>query len=333
MKKACFAGYVGFILAVAFLSAAPAQEKKLDKLRVGGGSASATQMGLWLAKEAKLYEKYGIAAEVISIPGSSLALQAMLAGEVPIIQLGGSASVQANLSGADTVIIATIVHRFLFSIFSRPSVEKMEELKGKVFGTTRFGTLSELASRFALQKYGIDPERDITMVQTGGQPETLTALAMGKIQAAALSPPATLQARKLKLRELLDISKLEADFHVNGVVTSRRYLKSNEDVVRRFLKAYIEGAALARKDKGFAFKVMAKYFRTEDREILEESYDSVLKTNFSIPPYPSVQGIATILQSIEKQNPKARSAKPEDFYDSWLVKELDLSGFVKSVLP
>jgi NitT/TauT family transport system substrate-binding protein len=269
---------------------------------------------------------------VISIPGSSLALQAMLSGEVPIIQLGGAASVQAGLSGADTIIIATIVRRFLFSIFSRPGLERMEDLKGKIFGTTRFGTLSELASRFALQKFGIDPDRDVTMVQTGGQPETVTALATGKIQAAALSPPATLHARKLKLRKLLDISKLEADFHVNGVVTSRRYMKTNEDIVRRFLKAYIEAAALARKDKSFAFKVMGKYFRTDDRDILEESYDSVLKSNLSIPPYPSVQGIVTILQSLEKQNPKAKGAKAEEFYDSRLVKELEQTGFIKSVL-
>lgn len=333
MKKTIFVLWVSLMLAAISFSLSPAQEKKLDKIRVGGGSAGATQMGLWLAKEAKLYEKYGIGAEVISIPGSSLALQAMLSGEVPILQLGGAASVQANLSGADTVIIATIVRRFLFSIFSRPGVDKMEDLKGKVFGTTRFGTLSELASRFALQKYGIDPERDITMIQTGGQPETVAALATGKIQAAALTPPATLRARKLKLRELLDMSKLEAEVHANGVVTTRRYLKSHEDVVRRFLKAYIEGAALAQKDKGFAFKVMAKYFRTEDREILEESYDSVIKTNFSLPPYPSVQGIATLLQFIERQNPKARGAKPEDFVDSRFVKELDQSGFIKSVLP
>ncbi|HEV8341106.1 MAG TPA: ABC transporter substrate-binding protein [Candidatus Binatia bacterium] len=333
MKKSCLAISLGFIVIAGFLSAALAQEKKLDKIRVGGGSASATQMTLWLAKEGNLYEKHGIAAEVISIPGSSLALQAMLSGEVPIIQLGGAASVQAGLSGADTIIIATIVRRFLFSIFSRPGLERMEDLKGKIFGTTRFGTLSELASRFALQKFGIDPDRDVTMVQTGGQPETVTALATGKIQAAALSPPATLHARKLKLRELLDISKLEADFHVNGVVTSRRYMKTNEDIVRRFLKAYIEAAALARKDKSFAFKVMGKYFRTDDRDILEESYDSVLKSNLSIPPYPSVQGIVTILQSIEKQNPKAKGAKAEEFYDSRLVKELEQTGFIKSVLP
>jgi len=333
MKKIGLMLFFGFILVAAALPGALGQEKKMDKLRVGGGSTSAAQMALWLAKEGRFYEKYGIDAEVISIPGSSLALQAMLSGEVPILQLGGAASIQANLSGADTVIIGTIVRRFVFSVFSRPGVDRMEELKGRVFGTTRFGTLSELASRFALQKYGIDSERDITMVQTGGQPETVAALVTGKIHAAALSPPATLRTRKLKFKELLDMSKLDAELHANGVVTSRRYLKSNEDIVRRFLKAYIEGAALARRDKGFAFKVMAKYFRTEDREILEESYDAVIKTNFSLPPYPSVQGIATLLQFIGRQNPKARTARAEEFADSQPVKELDQSGFIKSVLP
>lgn len=333
MKKICSTLSFGFILAAAFFSLALAQERKMDKIRVGGGSASATQMSMWLAKEGGFYEKNGLAAEVISIPGSSLALQAMLAGELPIIQLGGAASIQANLSGADSVIVATIVRKFLFSIFARPGIERMEDLRGKVFGATRFGTLSDLASRFALRAYGIDPERDITMVQTGGPAETVTAMAAGKVHAAAISPPATLQARKLKLKELLDLSKLDAEYHVNGVVTSRRYLKSHEDVVRRFLKAYIEGAARGQKDKNFALKAMGKYFRTDDKEILEESYETVIKSNFSIPPYPSIQGIASLLQGLEKQNPKAKGAKPEEFSDSRLIRELDQSGFIKSVLP
>lgn len=332
MKKNFLALSFGLILAAGSLSAAPAQEKKLDRIRVGGGSASATQMSMWLAKEGGFYEKNGLAAEVISIPGSSLALQAMLAGELPIIQLGGAASIQANLSGADSVIVATIVRKFLFSIFARPGIERMEDLRGKVFGATRFGTLSDLASRFALRAYGIDPERDITMVQTGGPAETVMAMAAGKVHAAAISPPATLQARKLKLKELLDLSKLDAEYHVNGVVTSRRYLKSHEDVVRRFLKAYIEGAARGQKDKNFALKAMGKYFRTDDKEILEESYETVIKSNFSIPPYPSIQGIASLLQGLEKQNPKAKGAKPEEFSDSRLIRELDQSGFIKSVL-
>jgi len=331
MKKIFCACHLALLLVAASLSSTPAQEKKLDKIRVGGGSASATQMSMWLAKEGGFYEKHGLAVEAISIPGSSLALQAMLAGEVPIIQLGGAASIQANFSGADTVIIATIVRKFLFSIFARPGIERMEDLRGKVFGATRFGTLSDLASRFALRAHGIDPDRDITMVQTGGPAETVTAMAAGKVHAAAISPPATLQARRLKLRELLDLSKLDAEYHVNGVVTSRRYLKSHEDVVRRFLRAYIEGAARGQKDKSFAMKAMGKYFRTDDKEILEETYETVIKS-FSIPPYPSLQGIASLLQGLEKQNPKAKGAKPEEFSDSRLVRELDQSGFIKSLL-
>src|SRR5262244_2969300 len=232
MRKQC----IGILILVFSLDSSFAQDKKIDKFRVGGGSASATQMSLWLAKEGNYYEKNGLSVEAISIPGSSLALQAMLAGDLPIIQLGGAASIQANFSGADTVIIATIVR------------------------------------------------------------------------------------------------KLEAEYHINGVVTTRRFVKAQEDTVRRFLKAYVEGAARGQRDKNFALKVMGKYFRTDDREILEESYETTIKSNFSIPPYPSIPGIESLLQGLEKQNPKARGAKPEDFADRRLMRELDQSGFVKSVL-
>src|SRR6266508_4483877 len=323
--------WISVSLLLFFAVTASAQEKKLDKLRVGGGSTSATQMSMWLAKEGNFYEKHGLSVEAISIPGSSLALQAMLAGELPIIQLGGAASIQANLSGADTVIIATIVKKFLFWIYSRPEIGRMEDLKGKIFGTTRFGTLSDLASRFALRFYGIDPERDITMVQTGGPAETVTAIVSGKIHAAALSPPATLQAKKVKLKELLDMSKLDAEYHINGVVTTKRYLKSNEDTVRRFMRAYIDGAARGQRDKNFALRAMGKTFRTDDKELLEESYDLIIKSNFVIPPYPSPPGIASLLRGLEQTNPKAKGAKPEDFADSRIVRELEQSGFIKAL--
>jgi ABC-type nitrate/sulfonate/bicarbonate transport system substrate-binding protein len=317
-----------FLLFVALsFSPSPAQDKKLEKIRTGGGAVGAPQMTMWMAKEANLYEKHGLAIEAIHIPGSSLALQAMLAGEVPIIQLGGAASMQANLAGADTVIVATILKKFLFSIFSRPELTRIADLKGKLFGATRFGTLSDFASRFALEKNGINPERDITMVQTGGQPETLAALVTGKVQAAALSVPAILRAKKANMRELLDIAKLEAMIHQNGVVTTRRYLKTNEDTVRRFLRAYIEGAALAKKDKAFATRVMAKYLGASDREILDDAYERVI-LHLELPPYPSIEGVSTLLKTLEKTQPKARTAKPEDFIDSRLVRELDESGFI-----
>ncbi|MBI1995515.1 MAG: ABC transporter substrate-binding protein [Deltaproteobacteria bacterium] len=332
MRKIGLAVWLGCSLSILSLSALSAQEKRADRLRVGGGSASATQMALWLAKDGNFYDKHGLNVEAISIPGSSLALQAMLSGELPVIQLGGAASIQANLAGADTVIIATIVKKLLFWVYAVPGINGMEDLKGKVFGVTRFGTLSDLASRIALRAHGIEPDRDITMVQTGGPAEGLSAMAAGKITAAALTPPGTLQARKLKFKLLFDLTKMDAEYHINGVVTTRKFLRSNEDIVRRFLRAYVEAAARGQKDKNFALKVIGKYFRTDDREILEESYETTIRSNFAIPPYPSIAGVATLIQELEKQNPKAKGAKPEEFADGRLIRELEQSGFIKAVL-
>jgi NitT/TauT family transport system substrate-binding protein len=254
----------------------------------------------------------------------------MLSGELPIIQAGGAGPIQAAISGTDTVIVATIAKKFNWWIFAQPNIARMEDLRGKVFGTTRFGTQSDLASRIALRKAGIDPERDITMVQTGGPAETISAMVAGKVHAAAISPPATMQARRVKLKDLMDLSNLDVEYHVNGVVTTRKYLKTNEDTVRRFLRAYIEGAVRGMKDKAFAMKTMGKYFRTEDRDVLEETYEMSIKTGFSVPPYPA--GIASLLQDLEKTSPKAKGAKPDDFIDNRLVRELDQNGFIKSVL-
>lgn len=324
------AAFVSVLVALSFVGISQSQDRKLDRLRVGGGSASATQMSLWLAKEGNFYEKYGLNVEVISIPGSSLAIQAMLSGELPIIQAGGAGPVQAALSGTDTVIIATIAKKFNWWIFSQAHIARMEDLKGKVVGTTRFGTQSDLATRLALRRSGLDPERDVTMVQTGGPAETVIAMATGKVHAAAITPPATLQAKRLKLKELMDLTTLDVDYHINGVVTTKRYLKSNEDIVRRFLRAYIEGAVRGMKDKAFALKTMGKYFRSNDKEVLEETYDLIIKSGFTVPPYPS--GVAGLLQELERTTPKAKTAKPEEFFDSHLVRELDQSGFVKSLL-
>lgn len=321
---------LAFLAAVAFAPNLMAQEKKLERIRTGGGSASAAQMSIWLAKEGGYYEKNGLNVEVISIPGSSLALQAMLSGELPVIQAGGAGPIQAALSGTDTVIIATIAKKFNWWIYSQTNINRIEDLRGKVFGTTRFGTQSDLASRIALRRAGIDPDRDITMVQTGGPAETIGAMVAGKVQAAAVTPPATLQARKAKLKDLVDLSKLDVEYHVNGLVTTRKYLKSNEDTVRRFLRAYIEGAVRGMKDKAFAMKTMGKYFRTDDREVLEETYEMVIKNGFNVPPYPA--GISSLLLEIEKNVPKAKTAKPEEFADSHLVKELEQNGFIKQVL-
>jgi len=306
-----------FFLVLVSVSIAHGQEIRTIKIRTAGVTTAAIQMPRWIAKEAGYFEKHGLDVEVISISGTSLGLQALLSGNLQIILAGGPGPVQSALSGADTVIISTMAKRLHWWIYGQPSITKMEELKGKILGATRFGTLSELVARLALRRYGIDPLRGVTMIQTGGTVETVNAMISGKIHAAAVTPPATLFARKAKLRPLLNLSKLDIEYHASGLVTTRRFLKTNEDVVRRFLAANIEAAVRAQKDKPYALKQMGKYFRTDDRELLEESYDFVLKSGTDFPPYPA--GVANFLIGIEDQIPKAKGANPENFVDSRLV--------------
>ncbi len=316
------------ILTLALAPATGRAQEKLDKIRVARASDSATEAALWFTKEGGFFEKHGISAELIRFQGSSLVVSTMLAGEIAVSQIGAAAVVDADLAGGDLTNVATIIRNFVFYIFSRPEIERMADLKGKAMGTSRYGAISDFAARFALTKNGLQPEKDVAILQTGGPSESVAALNANRIQAVALTAPATIRARKLGLRPLLDISKIEANFPFNGIVVRKSFLKNNGDLMRRFMMAYIEGVALAKKDAAFAKKVMAKYFKSDDRETLDESYDWIVKQNFTLPPYPAVPGLATILNSVAERNPKAKSMKPEDFVDMAIVQELDKSGFI-----
>jgi ABC-type nitrate/sulfonate/bicarbonate transport system substrate-binding protein len=137
--------------------------------------------------------------------------------------------------------------------------------------------------------------------------EAVAAMLAGRVHVASIPPPTTLQAKRAKLKELMDLSKLEVEYNVNGLVTTRRFTKSNEDTVRRFLRAYIEGAVRGSKDQAFAIKTMGKYFRTDDRDVLDETYEAVIKSVFNFPPYPA--GIPALLREVEKQHAKAKTRR------------------------
>ncbi len=331
MEKKIYLALTALITVLAFVDPSAGQEDKLDKVRAARAGDSATEAAIWFAKEGRLFEKYGLSVEMIRLWGSSLVVSMMLAGEIPISQIGAAAVVDSNLAGGDLVILASILRNFVFYIFSRPEIERMTDLKGKTMGVTRYGAISDFAARFALARYGLQPDKDVAVIQTGGATESVAALSTNRIQAVALTAPATIRARKLGFKELLDVSKLEANFPFNGVVTRRSYLRGNENIVRRFLKAYVEGVVLAKKDPLFAKKVMAKYFKSDDKEVLDESYEWIVRQNFSIPPYPAIQGITTILKEIEARNPRAKTMKPEDFVDMRFVQELDKSGFISDL--
>jgi ABC-type nitrate/sulfonate/bicarbonate transport system substrate-binding protein len=199
---------------------------------------------------------------------------------------------------------------------------------------TRFGAITDFFGRFALKTKGLVADRDVGIVQTNDLPNTLTLLKTGAIQAGVLVAPVTLQARKMGFPELVDMTKIGGSFPFNGVVTMREYLNSKDgrDVVQRFLKAYVEGISVALKNREFTLKVVGKYTQTTDPELLEETYQLNIAKALLKVPYPSVEGFKAVLDFVaETRDPKAKAIDPKSLLDASFVKQLDDSGFIKSL--
>jgi len=303
-------------------------------LNVSYSSLAGTETALWVAKEAGLFEKYGLDVSFKRLAGSSLVVQAMVAKEISIAQVGGTAVVDARLAGADLVYLASVIDTMVASIYSQASITKLEDLKGKKIGVTRFGAITDFFARYALKSKGLAADRDVGIVQTNDLPNTLSTLKIGAIQAGVVVAPFTLQARKLGFRELVDMTKIGGSFPFNGIVTTRDYLKSkeNRETLQKFLKAYVEGISVSLKNRELALKVIGEYTRTTDAEMLEETYQVNVVKAFLKIPLPSVEGFKTILDFVaETRDPKARNIDLNSILDPSLVKELDQSGFIKSL--
>ncbi|HEX9444300.1 MAG TPA: ABC transporter substrate-binding protein [Candidatus Binatia bacterium] len=323
------------LASLAFLPTAMVRaQSKGQPINVGYSSVSGTETAAWVTKEAGLFEKYGLDVSFKRLAGSSLVAQAMVGKELSIAQIGGTAVVDARLAGADMIYLASTIDSMVASIHSLPSITKIEDLKGKKIGVTRFGAITDFFGRFALKSKGLVADRDVGIVQTNDLPNTLLLLKTGAIQAGVLVAPVTAQARKMGFPELVDMTKIGGSFPFNGVVTTRDYLKSkeNRDIVQRFLKAYIEGISVALKNREFTLKVIGDYTRTTEPDLLEETYQVNVAKAFLKVPYPSVEGFKTILDFVaETRDAKVKALDPKSFLDPSFVKQLDDSGFIKSL--
>lgn len=303
-------------------------------LNVAYSSEAGPETALWVAKDAGLFEKYGLDVSLKRLSGSSLIVQAMLAKEISIAQIGGTAVVDARLAGADLVYLASVIDTMVASIYSLPSITKIEDLRGKNIGVTRFGAITDFFARYALKTKGLVAGKDVSIVQTNDMPNSLAALKLGTIQAGVITAPVTVQARRLGFPELVDMTKIGGSFPFNGIATTRDYLnsKENHETMRRFMKGWVEGISVALKNRELTLKTISQYTRTTDPEMLEETYEVTVRKAFLKIPSPAVEGFKTVLEFVsETRDPKAKSIDPKSFLDPSLVKELDDSGFIKSL--
>lgn len=302
---------------------APLPAQELKRIRIGYPSLSFRQSNVWVAKEDGLFKKYGLEVEPIFLRGGQMATQALVAGDPPIVNIG--TVVQASLAGYNLVLVAAVENSYDQIVFARPGITKLEQLKGKNFGISGFGSATHYASTILIKHLNFDP-KDLTLIPGGPDAERLAALSTGKIDATFFSSSGAPVARKAGFNELLQIADLGVEVQGNGFATSREYIRSNREVVKSALKGFVEAIYFIYANKKEAQRVFAKYMRTNDPAVLEDSYQGYIKM---IPkkPYPTLKGIQFMLDMLAEKMPQAKNAKPEQFVDLSFLQELEKEGF------
>jgi NitT/TauT family transport system substrate-binding protein len=309
-------------------SALAAQAKPLVKLVVGYGSTDGTIAVLGFAKETKLFEKHGLDVVLVGMGTGSVSLRALIAKELEIASLSGSGLVQAALQGADTVLIAALINGFVFKVFAAPEISSPAQLKGKKLGVSRYGATSDFAVRLALKKWGLNPDRDVNILQIGTSQDTIRAMQTKMLDAGIMSGASSLIARKAGFRELGDLADLGLHYPTSAIGTTKSYLQKNEGVVKEFMLAYIEAIHDFKRNKETALAVLKKYTRNDDREVLEDAYSNAASKYLPLP-IPTIEGIRTILTELSTTVPAAKNADPEQFVSTKIAREIEASGFLK----
>lgn len=298
-------------------------------MNVSYSSESPGALPVWIAKETGLYAKNGLNVELVRVTGN-VAVMAVISGDLNIGFIGGSAVITSNLGGSDAVMVAAGQVSTDYSLVAHSSIKAVEQLRGKLVGVASQVGSAMTATVYALQKHGLS-RNDVTLLVVGGTPERLAALRTGRIQATLLSPPTSFAAEREGYNLLADVTGMPLPY--NSVVSTRRFVRQNPDIARRFIKAHLEAVHMLKTDRETGIKVLAKYLRqTKDRPLLEKSYD--ISTGDNILPrkqYPTLPGIKTVLDSLVKTHPKAATAKPEEFIEVAFIKEFDESGFIDAL--
>ncbi len=325
-KRGLPIGVSVFVLALARFSGAGLAA---ERIKLGYAALSGSQIASWMAKEGGYLSKYGVEAELIYIPAVA-ATQALIAGEIQLAQVTGVSTSGAILAGADVRIVASSLNRIVGKIYVRPEIKSAEDLKGKRIGISRFGALSETGVGLFLERFGLKRGRDVAIIQVGGLPEIVTAMEKGSIEAGFASPPNTSRAKRLGMKELFDIDTLGIELQQTCITTTTRYLRERRPVVKAFVQGYAEGIHRFVTDKDFSLKVLEKYLRVNDKEMLEDTYGFYTARVQKIP-YPTIKGIKFILDTLAETQPRARNVAPESFVDLSIIQELEQSGFFKQL--
>jgi len=320
------------MLTVFFYGKAGAGERPLEqspeKVTIAYSSISGNMAPLWVTYERGFFRKYGLDVQIVFIESGSTTVQSLISKEVAFAQMAGAGAIQSRLRGSDVVMIAGFLNTLDYQLMVDKSITRPDQLKGKIMAVSRFGSSSDFATRYALEKYGLVPEKDVTILEIGSQPARFAALEAGRIQAAMVAVPLTLKAKALGFQSLADLQMLGLEYQHTGLATTQALIKSRPDLVRNIMKAYVEGIHYYKTHRAESLAILAKYLKAADTDVLTEVYEDIGIALIPQKPYPTLRGIAVMLRELATRDPKIKVARPEEFVDLTFIKELDSSGFI-----
>lgn len=294
-------------------------------VRIAYSSISGAMLPLWVAKDKKLFDKHGIDVEVMYIRG--VAIEALLAGEVQFVRASPPSVVRSTMRGGDLAIIANTINVAVFSLMTKPEIRRPEDLKGKRIGVTNLGDSPDLVLSLLLERWGLQRNKDVTVLGIrGGMPEILLSVVKGFVDAGMISAPSNLRGIKMGLGELVDVADYGIPYVNSPLSTRRSFIKSNRDTVLRVLRAYYEAVQETRNDRNAAIKILAKYVRLNDPEILGEVYRIYGQKQLQKTINVELDGVKGLLKGLGSE---AATANPANFVDASLVQDLEREGFLQ----
>lgn len=318
-----------FLLQCIFFTGVSAQGKNLEVIHASYSALVPSGAPFWIGNDLGLFEKEGLKVNLIYINASARVMAAILAGEIQVSLAGVSSVVSAYARGADPVAIAGAVNKINVSIYALPEIRGPTDLKGKKLGITRFGGLYDFSANYALKQWGLQPGKDVTLIQVGDTASLIGALAGNSIQAATLQPPFTIRASQVGYRELMDLSKSGFEYQNTAVISTRSIIKKSPDTFRKFMRAYSSALAVFHRQREVTLKVMAKYLKGIDPFILEKSYEAY-KDWVPETPFLNHAGMETAI-AMTPGTEKGKKIKVVDIVDETFVKELDQQGFYRAL--
>jgi ABC-type nitrate/sulfonate/bicarbonate transport system substrate-binding protein len=299
---------------------------RAQAIRVGYGSLSTNYAAIWVAGEARLFQKNGIDAEVLYLE-SALVRTALITGDIAMGGMSGTTMAAPRLQGADPIIIASFLNSLQYRLVVRPEIKTVAQLKGKRVGVANFGLGAHRGAQIMLSKLGLNPDTDVTMLQIGGDPTRMAALLNGTIDASVFNPPLHNRAVEAGMRILANIEDMGFPVQASALVTTERFIKKNPELTRSAVRSIIESIHFVKTNPELTKKAVRKYMRFKDDRDTEEAYQ-IIRDIMPRKPYPTVEGIKSVLDELSPKLPAARTAQPREFMDTRFIEELDRSGFI-----